>query len=436
MDEKDRAEQLRYLRDRRLAEIDTAQSEGRLVVGRNGLYRAREFLVDEAGARSCAAVGGITVGGPAPAGHWRLTSEVPLEADPQTVDERLEPLGLRLAMLTDDRATAVEAVAEVRRRTPPTRTPGGPRIRTAGAHLNHVLSGEPVYQGGPGGPPSPADPLAEPTGTAATDLGAAPDIAVLDTGVAVGVAVLHPGLASVVEKDADDTNLLFEESGLLATEGGHGTFVCGLVHRLAPTVRIDPGRVLSPAGFGDDATISAELLETVAPVVNLSLGGYTEDGGSPPALTAAIHQVLSQGRVVVAAAGNDASDALFYPAAVKGVLAVGAYDSSDPARPVAAFSNGGYWVDVWAPGVGLRSAYVQGTYPSSDTGTDFDGYAAWSGTSFAAPLVATEIARRYAAREDTRLTPREIADAFLDELPRGSYPGGGRLYTPPLDLTR
>jgi subtilisin family serine protease len=79
---------------------------------------------------------------------------------------------------------------------------------------------------------------------------------------------------------------------------------------------------------------------------------------------------------------------------------------------VASFSNHGPWVNAWAPGVDVLSDYPKGlrfVYFNPDgsvagTGTFDAGMARWSGTSFAAPFAAAEIAR-YAA--DHGLSPRD-----------------------------
>jgi subtilisin family serine protease len=219
----------------------------------------------------------------------------------------------------------------------------------------------------------------------------------------------------------------------LATQAGHGLFIAGLVRRVAPGLVVDPGRVLDPTGLGDDASIAAELVETTAPVICLSLGGYTEDDGPPPGLSAAL-AAKGPDVAVVAAAGNNDSTRPFWPAALKHVVAVAGYDSTgdEPARTC--FSNRGDWVDVCAPAVRLGSTYVRGTWVAHDGERVFDGWAGWSGTSFAAPLVAAEIARRLAAPDGPR-TGRQAALELLAELTSSPWPDLGLLYRPPVDLT-
>jgi subtilisin family serine protease len=153
--------------------------------------------------------------------------------------------------------------------------------------------------------------------------------------------------------------------------------------------------VLDPMGVGDDATIAAGLARASAPVINLSLGGYTHDDAPPVALGVALARYAGDDVVAVAAAGNHGQDRPFWPAAFKHVVSVGAMDWSDGAWQLAPFSNYGWWVDVYAPGVEVRSTYLQGVWqlPDETVPRPIHGYARWSGTSFAAPQVASLIAK-------------------------------------------
>lgn len=302
------------------------------------------------------------------------------------------------------------------------------RLRgTSFVELNHVFTGEPFYMGGPGGEPDPCDAPALPTSPGGWGTAAA--LAVLDT----GLPMPRPQglLASLVADDASEVDLLnADDDAWLDTEAGHGTFIGGLVQRVTGGLAVEQRRVLDSFGFGDDLTVCLGLAETRAPVVNLSLGGYTSHDRPPSALAAAV-AARRHDTVVVAAAGNNAGDRAFWPAAIQGVIAVAAYDSR--AGGPATFSNHGPWVDVCAPGVALRSCYVTGTRRVGTLDVAFDGGASWSGTSFAAPLVAAEIARRLVA--DPSRTPRQVADDLLGELPAAPWPGFGKRYEPDVDLT-
>jgi Subtilase family len=115
-------------------------------------------------------------------------------------------------------------------------------------------------------------------------------------------------------------------------------------------------------------------------VVNLSLGGPQWSRTEQEAIGA----LLADGKVVVAAAGNDGAHVPRYPAAYPGVISVGA---TDAAGQVASFSSYGK-VDVVAPGVCVAVAEVAGDRQPGCAGAAAAGVAYHSGTSYAAPIVA------------------------------------------------
>ncbi|RGA00393.1 peptidase S8 and S53 subtilisin kexin sedolisin [Microbispora triticiradicis] len=243
------------------------------------------------------------------------------------------------------------------------------RGRGHAASPNHVLSGQPLFFGGPGGPPSPAPPPPYEPGEPCEVT-----VAVLDTGLAP-----HPWLARWYRDDIAETPDA-DGDGVLDRQAGHGTFVAGLILRQAPGARLRALRLLDSDGIGDEAALlgALSLLRGgPADVLNLSFGGHTFDDGPPLGLA----EALAVFPAVVACAGNTASARPFWPAALPGVLAVGALDG-DARAPFSAY---GPWVDVWAPGVGLVSSFLEHR--------DFHGYASWSGTSFAAAVVSGVVAR-------------------------------------------
>jgi subtilisin family serine protease len=148
-------------------------------------------------------------------------------------------------------------------------------------------------------------------------------------------------------------------------------------------------------------------------IINLSFGGrfYAEQS----LLHVEIAAKQARGAVVVASAGNDASCEPSYPAAFPGVIAVGALDGAG--KP-AAFTNYGSWVNASALGADLVSRFLIPTTAQlkvpktadSDVAEFEDGWAAWSGTSFAAPVVAAAIAR---SMQDAGHTAKEAAAAVL-----------------------
>jgi hypothetical protein len=106
-----------------------------------------------------------------------------------------------------------------------------------------------------------------------------------------------------------------------------------------------------------------------AKIINCSWGA----NGGAQSEQDIIDFATQQGSLVVAAAGNESSDAFFSPASYRHVLSVAATDNNDTR---AYFSNFGDNVDVSAPGVAIYSTLFPGKYEML------------SGTSMASPLAA------------------------------------------------
>ncbi|WP_113703609.1 S8 family peptidase [Nonomuraea lactucae] len=262
------------------------------------------------------------------------------------------------------------------------------RERGFRASPNHVMIGQPLFFGGPASRPFPVPPIPYRPGRSRSPV----VVGLLDTGVAK-----HPWWAGSEwygEVDREDYD---------APEGaqaGHGTFIAGLLLRQAPDAALAVRRVLDGHGAGDEAHVIRainRMRERPPQVLNLSFGCHTFDDRPPPLLADALGSLPDT--VTVACAGNTASDRPFWPAALSGVVAVGAVDAAQEHR--APFSSYGSWVDACARGEWLASAYLEGG--------DFSGYASWSGTSFAAALVAGAIAD--AARDGSALdAARQLLD--------------------------
>ncbi|MBK7890208.1 MAG: S8 family serine peptidase [Bdellovibrionales bacterium] len=140
-------------------------------------------------------------------------------------------------------------------------------------------------------------------------------------------------------------------------------------------------------GFGD--LVARGLLYAIrskAQIINMSLGWPADVDSN--LLAQLLDLARSQGILVVAAAGNDGTDALIRPCIYTGVICVG---SHDPDGALSHFSNHGPGVDVAAPGLGILSLFPTALTPS--VFTDRMGYEMKSGTSMASPAVVGVLAR-------------------------------------------
>lgn len=238
--------------------------------------------------------------------------------------------------------------------------------------------------------------------------------------------------------------------GVVDVFSGHGTFMAGIVRQTCPAADIVSWRLVGADGTIPESDLIralsqiADLVESgeqALDVLVLALGYYHE---SPTDLS--IGHVLSEtllrirraGTTVVCAAGNDSTDAPFFPAALAPwnnghsvvpqvseaapLISVGALN---PNGSVALFSNSGPWVTCYAPGASVLSttpATQGGLQPIArvtaygldretiDPDDSTSGFAVWSGTSFAAPYVAAAIAERLQGDLPAADQPHQQAD--------------------------
>ena len=127
----------------------------------------------------------------------------------------------------------------------------------------------------------------------------------------------------------------------------------------------------------DLARALLQAAEHGADIINVSGGELAPGGRASAILTDAVSQCVRRGILIVAAAGNDGCSCLHVPAALPGVLAVGAMTlDGEPLES----SNWGEDVSVRpglvAPGASLRAAAPGGRVT------------VLSGTSFAAAVVS------------------------------------------------
>jgi len=197
-------------------------------------------------------------------------------------------------------------------------------------------------------------------------------IAIVDTGVRPN----HPDLRDKLVAGYDFVNNDNEPWD----DNGHGTIVA-LVAAATPNNRVGiagvgcnakvmPVKALNALGSGTHSWVASAIVWAAshgADVINLSLGGPF----SSRTLSEAVEYAWNQGVVLVAAAGNEGSGTMTYPAAYPAVMAATAVTSERERLP---FSNHGQYISVAAPGAGII--------------TESSGVVSWAGTSLAAAHVA------------------------------------------------
>lgn len=287
--------------------------------------------------------------------------------------EIAERLGLTLFTVADD--ALIETVRRIR------------AVAPGAASLDHVLAPGPLRGHGDGLPSVTSDPGDIPGDDGSA--GAGRTIHVLDTGIAREIPFAAPAAAGDAEIEDEDGDRRRDHAA------GHGTHVAGIIARTAPGAKIIVRRVLrTPVGLVTELDAAAAIAEAGAAgadVVNCSFGGATLFDAAPLALERALERLPVQ-TVVVAAAGNQGAEQPHWPAASKGVIAVGSVGcDKDGAWKRTDFSNFGNWVDCCAPGVAVASAFLHSA-PDTLDDPPFRGWATWSGTSFSAPAVAAAIA--------------------------------------------
>lgn len=217
-------------------------------------------------------------------------------------------------------------------------------------------------------------------------------IGVIDTGVDFS----HPDLRQSLSRGIN----LLNRSMLPHDDNGHGTHIAGTIASanqvqgmigIAPRAQIYPVKAFDHNGsaFVSDIILGIDwCVRNRVNIINMSFGMKTRS----KALLTAITNAYNAGIIVVASSGNDGKRrAVDYPARYPQTISVGA---TTKLRRVAPFSNRGAFIDIYAPGDKIVSAWLRGKYHEM------------SGTSMATSHVSGAIALLLAHKP--HLTPAEI----------------------------
>lgn len=253
-------------------------------------------------------------------------------------------------------------------------------------------------------------------------------VAILDT----GCDVTHPDLS---ERIIGGRNFTRDDDGqpdVYIDYNGHGTHVVGTIaaiHNGTGVVGVAPEasllilKVLDKSGSGQYDWIINGInyaVEQKVDIISMSLGGSVD----VPELHQAIQNAITN-QILVVCAGNEgdgqsSSNEFAFPACYNEVISVGSINLQ---RSSSEFSNSNNEVDLVAPGEGILSTYLNGTY------------AKLSGTSMATPHVSGALAliKVNANRNFERnLTETELyAQLIKRTIPLGNSPkleGNGLLY--------
>ncbi len=264
-------------------------------------------------------------------------------------------------------------------------------------------------------------------------------VAVIDTGIDLD----HPDLVANIYTNAveaagsdgvdDDSNGFIDDihgwnfvdnNNDTGDHAGHGSHVAGIIAAdnngigivgIAPDVKILPIKVIESVS-GDMSVLDEAIYYATnmgAHIISMSIG--TDSAGPFPDINANLTAAYASGIVLVAAAGNDATSPVNYPASHSDVIAVSAVDKSNAFCSL--YSNYGMDVEISAPG---------GYSPQILSTGNVSDYIYKVGTSMACPHVTGVIALML--QKNSSMTPDDIRQKMADTAIDLGTPGWDAYY--------
>ena len=217
-------------------------------------------------------------------------------------------------------------------------------------------------------------------------------IGIIDTGVDYS----HPDLQHSVYGGIN----LVQRHLLPMDDNGHGTHIAGTIgaaSQRSGIIGVAPHGALHAIKAFDykGSAFVSDIIQGIEwcvqyrmDIINMSFGMKNHS----KALEAAVRNAVYSGKVLVASSGNNGKiNQMDYPARFPQTISVGATTRS---HKIAAFSNRGHRIDIYAPGDKIYSTWLRGKYN------------VMSGTSMATSHVTGVIALMLAAKPG--LSPKQI----------------------------
>lgn len=220
------------------------------------------------------------------------------------------------------------------------------------------------------------------------------EIAVIDSGIDANHPDLQGKITASVEAHAENKRVIFHTSET-GDSAGHGTSCAGIIAKIAPDAEFTSIKVLGAGGIGDGQAFLAGLEYAIKKrirLINLSLGT------TKPHFFAPLHDLLDrayQAGCIVVAAANNLPQPSFPSVFSSSLISVSKSTETDP------FNFGfkyGEIIELTAPGVNVRTAWLNG------------GYKSLTGNSFACPHIVGIIALLLEAHPE--LTPFQVKSAL------------------------